>query len=291
MNNNLKHYTEQPDPEVWNSIQRTLKHNKIRRQVVTGAIGAAVTAIAIIAVINWPSPSLTATSSQADNVAMVQSQQPAVNAEAIAPAAVPTTEPAAAATKAEPTHNTAAPTVTPSPMETAPIVSTTPSSTAPTVSAASTPTVHAEATPASATQAVASPTIAPTLAHNESEAPATTASTPAPAAKPAVKAPITSTTQDTILWIPNAFIPGSDDAEVTLFRPRINKPGESISNYRLAVYNRAGHQVFFSNDINYGWDGTYKGVALPQASYVYVIYYTDKDRIQHQRKGTVTLIR
>ena len=101
----------------------------------------------------------------------------------------------------------------------------------------------------------------------------------------------TSGQDDTILWIPNAFAPASDDASITIFRPRLSRPGETLTDYRLAIFNRRGMQVFHTNSLDQGWNGTYNGRPLPQGAYVYVIYYTDKDHIRHQRKGTVTLIR
>jgi gliding motility-associated-like protein len=97
--------------------------------------------------------------------------------------------------------------------------------------------------------------------------------------------------EDTILWVPNAFAPSSDNPDITTFRARLNKADASVSNYRITIFNRQGHQVFHSIDINQSWDGTYKGRALPQGGYVYVIYYVDKDGLTHQRRGTVALIR
>ena len=120
----------------------------------------------------------------------------------------------------------------------------------------------------------------------ESEA----AAAPAVAPSPKVTSP-NGMIEDTILWVPNAFAPASDDPSIATFRAHLNKPEVSILNYRITIFNRSGHQVFHSTDINQVWDGTYKGRPLPQAGYVYVIYYVDKDGLTHQRKGTVALIR
>lgn len=100
-----------------------------------------------------------------------------------------------------------------------------------------------------------------------------------------------SAVEDTILWVPNAFAPSSDNPDITTFRARLNQSGASVANYRIRIFNRQGHLVFHSIDINQAWDGTYKGRALPQGGYVYVIRYVDRDGLIHQRKGTVALIR
>jgi gliding motility-associated-like protein len=110
-------------------------------------------------------------------------------------------------------------------------------------------------------------------------------------AKSQTKSPTTFGLEDTILWLPNVFMPASDDAEINVFRARLNHPGDVLTNYRMTVFNRSGAQVFATTDINEGWDGKHWGRELPQAAYVYVVYYTDKDGFRHQRKGTVTLVR
>jgi hypothetical protein len=46
-----------------------------------------------------------------------------------------------------------------------------------------------------------------------------------------------------------------------------------------------------TNDINKGWDGTYKGKRLNQDVYVYLVEYSLRQNEQLQQKGTVTLVR
>ena len=52
MNNNLKNYSTQPDPEVWDRIQKTLHRRALRRRIATfaGAV-AAVAAIFVAGVV------------------------------------------------------------------------------------------------------------------------------------------------------------------------------------------------------------------------------------------------
>ncbi|MBT3417917.1 MAG: hypothetical protein HN427_03995 [Flavobacteriales bacterium] len=61
--------------------------------------------------------------------------------------------------------------------------------------------------------------------------------------------------------------------------------GVSIENYEIYIYSRWGDEVFYSDNIDYHWDGG-KGVS---GSYGYVINIVDKLGEFHQVKGNVLL--
>lgn len=105
------------------------------------------------------------------------------------------------------------------------------------------------------------------------------------------KVPIRYSPDESIFWIPNIFIPGSNDEKYKSFRIYRNDGSATVKDFRLHVYNRAGQLVYHSTDINESWDGTYNGRALPQAAYVYIVAYTDKNGAARQEKGTVSLLR
>ena len=42
-----------------------------------------------------------------------------------------------------------------------------------------------------------------------------------------------------------------------------------IKQFQLALFNRIGEKVFETNDINFRWNGEYKGVKVPSGVYVY----------------------
>ena len=283
MNDKLKHMTEQPDPEVWQRIGKSM-HRAVRlRRMAMGTAGAAVVGAVLAVALLWPrteEPTLQANESpvvaQADvqNVSSVQT----VDKTSVAQ----TTEGMISVEESHPEvivlSTTAEETTAQTAVEkgTSEVSIVTASSKAPVASIA---TPKQEPTPEEVAQA--------SVAETESNV-----VDPVVGAEPEiVKIGGGVKMEDTILWIPNVFVPESDDAEYSTFRVRMNKTAGSVSNFRMTIFNRAGHQVFHSNDINYGWDGTYRGRALPQAAYVYVIYYTDKDKVQHQRKGTITLVR
>ena len=289
MKEELRNYSTQPDPEVWNKISKTLRRQNFRRQAIGGSIGLLIAVLAIVGVVSWPYDSLSVAPvpaspqmAQAVDVTEPEGSEVVALAEEAAqvqkeqlPAVVPTAnslseekaEPAAAATPVA--IETPAPTVPVQPKQTTPIESSA------NVVVPSVPLVVP-----TAVQEEPQPIVAENdEVEKVKSTPATKIVTP------------NGVIEDTILWVPNAFAPASDDPQITTFRARLNKPEMSLTNYRITIFNRTGHQVFHSTDINQAWDGTYKGRPLPQAGYVYVIYYVDKDGLTHQRKGSVALIR
>ncbi|MBL0180740.1 MAG: gliding motility-associated C-terminal domain-containing protein [Chitinophagaceae bacterium] len=90
------------------------------------------------------------------------------------------------------------------------------------------------------------------------------------------------------LYIPSAFTPNRDGKN-DVFKSYF---GENVTEYHLQILDRYGNLLFESTDKNKGWDGTYKGVAQPQGSYIWVINYQLKDNPDKQLlKGSVLLIR
>tara|TARA_B110000503_G_scaffold138793_2_gene225688 strand:+ start:109 stop:288 length:180 start_codon:yes stop_codon:yes gene_type:complete len=59
----------------------------------------------------------------------------------------------------------------------------------------------------------------------------------------------------------------------------------------MSIYNRWGEQIYKTNDINLGWNGTVGGTDAALGSYVYIIRYVASDGKEKQKKGTLTLIR
>lgn len=291
MKTNLKNYTSQPDPEVWEKIQETMRHRAIRRRLAKGAAGAFALVAVIVAAALYLIPRQEAAPLQADPLPVVAQNQPT-----------------AVTTPAE-----VQPTVTSEPAATRPAAVSEPTPTKATAATVTVPAAQPAAmTKIQRTQAVAeliaaAPVAAPTPAATigkdinpvlQTEEPAQLAEiesdTEAPAAEPASPAAKSSSSnplQDTILWIPNAFAPGSDDPAISTFKVGLTQPHTAISDYRILIFNRQGHMVYRSYDINQSWDGTYQGRRLPQSTYVYMIQYTDSEQIKHQLKGTVTLIR
>ena len=91
------------------------------------------------------------------------------------------------------------------------------------------------------------------------------------------------------IFFPNAFTPGTGgvNADWQVFGNLI-----AIKQMEVKVFDRIGEKVFESNDVNYRWDGTFKGHPVPVGVYTYeckVVWlnnYTDKTFI-----GSITLLR
>lgn len=286
MNDKLKNYITAPDPEVWEGIEKTMRRRAIRRQVRAASAGAALVALAVVGVVFWPTSK--------DGVSAPSA--PAEVAQAPVPEIVnnvPTMQQLAAPQVVESRPAAA----TPAPIKLEQVVANEPAQTLQVrqevvetvleqvvdkVQPAEPQEVDRQST------TVAEVTVSPVEEIRPAVEPAMVESQPS---TPKVGISTTGVMEDTILWMPNIFVPGSDDEGINTFRARLNHPGEVLNHFRIAVYNRMGNQVFMSNDINRGWDGTFRGRQLPQATYVYVIEYADKDGLRHQRRGTVTLVR
>ena len=89
---------------------------------------------------------------------------------------------------------------------------------------------------------------------------------------------------DEYVRFPNAFKPKDGD----VFKPKI----KDIAKIEFYIYNRWGTPVFFSNDPNMGWDGTYKGNLCPTGNYTYVVRYSfvRNPNVFTESKGNILLI-
>ncbi len=80
-----------------------------------------------------------------------------------------------------------------------------------------------------------------------------------------------------VLWggipfrLPNAFSPNGDGIN-DVFMPI--RRYDLVKQYHLMIFNRWGQQVFETEDIGQGWDGTYRGRQSPLGTYIYKIVYT-----------------
>jgi gliding motility-associated-like protein len=61
----------------------------------------------------------------------------------------------------------------------------------------------------------------------------------------------------------------------------------------LLIYNRWGQVILKTSDLNYGWDGYFKGTLCEQDVYVYEVYFTDKSdgSLIKKLRGIVSLVR
>jgi len=90
-----------------------------------------------------------------------------------------------------------------------------------------------------------------------------------------------------VIPTPNAFSPNND---------RLNDKFKLIAGnlpkgqFQMKIYNRWGQMIFETNDIEEGWDGTYKSEPCQEGVYVWIVLSSNNEN-NVLNKGTVTLIR
>lgn len=278
MNDKLKNYTAEPDAAVWQRITHTLARRKaVRRTAWSAAALLAAGAVVLLALPREEPPMVAELSAPAGEQTLLQTPAQNVPQTSVAPSTPDrVTANVSKETEIRPAEVTA--------VENVPVVPSRESTAAPAESPAARETVHADdvSVVAQPIVSVAAPATSPAV------------ETPRAEENPPAKSPANngvSNVPDMLLWFPNVFAPASDNDEINRFRAQLNKEGVTLKDFRMAIYNRAGARVFYSTDIHEAWDGTRDGQPLPQSAYVYVVFYTDSDGVQHHCKGTVTLVR
>ncbi len=91
-----------------------------------------------------------------------------------------------------------------------------------------------------------------------------------------------------LFFIPNAFSPNEDGKNETF-----NVKGEGITEFSMMIFDRWGNFIFYSDDIDKGWDGKANlGSKVAQSDvYVYSIKLIDLKKKTHHYKGIVTLVK
>jgi gliding motility-associated-like protein len=89
------------------------------------------------------------------------------------------------------------------------------------------------------------------------------------------------------IYLPNAFTPNNDGRN-DIFR--VIAQG-AVKLGRFSVFDRWGQLVFTTTNVSQGWDGTYKGSALPAGTYVWEVSASNTCSGPMFQKGTVLLIR
>ncbi len=89
------------------------------------------------------------------------------------------------------------------------------------------------------------------------------------------------------LYMPNAFTPNNDSLN-DIFKGY----GMGIAEFEMHIYNRLAIEVFSSNDINIGWDGTFKNQPCMGGTYVWMVTYRLKNETNLRTdRGAVTLMK
>lgn len=287
----FEEYKPQPDGQVWQSIEKTM-HRKVVMHRAIG-ISAATVAVAAVAagVLFWtqrPDESIADQPVVAQEIAIQEQSTTAttVSVEAEETTVVPTVATAVATPRAT--------MPAPTPAATATVAEETPAAPAELSGAIE------KAAPARPVVTIASQASAPAImpaspepiaAEPEKEQGGTTKTENVAANAPNnANTPEITTSDELVVWLPNAFAPDYPDPAVQLFKVT-PKDDANIRSFDLFIYNRAGRQVFHTKDYNEGWDGTCNGHKQPSGAYVYIIQINDINKGLQHFKGTLTLIR
>ncbi|TVR77891.1 MAG: PKD domain-containing protein [Saprospirales bacterium] len=98
-------------------------------------------------------------------------------------------------------------------------------------------------------------------------------------------------------WITTFFAPSAMSPDYGAIDVRYFKPvGVGMIKYEISIYSPWGEQLWFSNRLDDGspaeyWDGTFKGVIVPQGAYVWVARMTFLNGVKKVERGTVTVLR
>jgi gliding motility-associated-like protein len=90
------------------------------------------------------------------------------------------------------------------------------------------------------------------------------------------------------LFVPNAFTPGKNDGKNDVFFPQ--GIGFDPDSFTMGIYDRWGNEIYKTNDITKGWDGSIKGGKPVQGVYVYKILVTDFKKHDRVFTGHITLL-
>jgi len=88
------------------------------------------------------------------------------------------------------------------------------------------------------------------------------------------------------VYVPNAFSPNNDGNNDVLY-----VRGLFVEKMVFRVFDRWGEMVFESTDVNFGWDGRFKGRKLDPDVYDYYLQVTCYGGLENILKGNVTLMK
>lgn len=88
-----------------------------------------------------------------------------------------------------------------------------------------------------------------------------------------------------IVWIPNAFVPNGNNQ---FFKPVLLF---DVNEYEFRIFDRWGKELFGTESIIAGWDGTYNGTKMPTGGYVYHVKAVTTAGDVFEKQGVVALIR
>jgi gliding motility-associated-like protein len=94
-------------------------------------------------------------------------------------------------------------------------------------------------------------------------------------------------------YIPDSFTPNYDGLN-DVFKPVFSPYGLDTKTYEMEIFDRWGHSLFYTKDVNTGWNGTVNNQGsqdIKEDVYVYRIKYKDMDGNLYSKMGHVSALR
>jgi gliding motility-associated-like protein len=92
-----------------------------------------------------------------------------------------------------------------------------------------------------------------------------------------------------LYYIPNSFTPdGNEHNNVFNW---VFTSGFNPASFTAKIYNRWGELIYQTNDVDFEWDGSYKGIDVMDGIYVWKLSYTTTSGIEDKLVGHIGIIR
>jgi gliding motility-associated-like protein len=92
--------------------------------------------------------------------------------------------------------------------------------------------------------------------------------------------------EELYIYIPNTFIPDDDRFNNFFLGSFIG-----VAWIKLEVFNRWGQSVYYTEDMNFRWDGRYKGKKVQDGTYIWKLIYKPNREIEQLITGHVNVLR
>jgi gliding motility-associated-like protein len=108
---------------------------------------------------------------------------------------------------------------------------------------------------------------------------------------PDLTLPVSISNRVTVIKNPNLFHPSAFTPNGDNLNDIFNVYGQYIDNFEMSIFNRWGELMFTTRELDEGWDGTYKGAAMPEGTYTFVANITDLAGRTFKKSGSILLLR
>lgn len=97
---------------------------------------------------------------------------------------------------------------------------------------------------------------------------------------------------DFTVFIPNSFTPNYDGLN-DVFMPVFSLYGLDAKTYQMEIFDRWGHELYRTNDVGKGWDGSLQNKGdetLKEGTYIFKIKYKDLEGKLYEKTGFLSLL-